>query len=315
MKCKLERLKGIDVPNSINFIEQGDKLIIRMPKEAILDNMQENRSAFEAWALLGKSKGYSNVKLEIEENINYEKIEKRGHFNRFLYRVKCFNEIIKWFEISEKLNGYVKNFEEELEKNTLFYNVPNDVEVESKGLNSKGKPTESAIECEFANNVDLTNKILGIKVKKYYQQMPVGLFKEKISNNTRLFTGGKSAIDFWGISGNTLNIIELKVGNNKKLGVISEIFFYTCIMRDFHIKDNFAKPSNYKKVGRGFDKIKNIKKVNGIILTEEKHTRIDEVYNELRESLKNEKTISFEKDIKEYKYALKEKNKIKILKK
>lgn len=315
MKCKLERLKGIDVPNSINFIEQGNKLIIRMPKEAILDNMQENRSAFEAWALLGKSKGYSNVKLEIEENINYEKIEKRGHFNRFLYRVKCFNEIIKWFEISEKLNGYVKNFEEELEKNTLFYNVPNDVEVESKGLNSKGKPTESAIECEFANNVDLTNKILGIKVKKYYQQMPVGLFKEKISNNTRLFTGGKSAIDFWGISGNTLNIIELKVGNNKKLGVISEIFFYTCIMRDFHIKDNFAKPSNYKKVGRGFDIIKNIKKVNGIILTEEKHTRIDEVYNELRESLKNEKTISFEKDIKEYKYALKEKNKIKILKK
>ena len=37
MKCKLERLKGIDVPNSINFIEQGNKLIIRMPKEAIID--------------------------------------------------------------------------------------------------------------------------------------------------------------------------------------------------------------------------------------------------------------------------------------
>ena len=84
MKCKLDRLKGIDIPKSIIFTEKDNKLIITMNSSCINANMQENRAAFEAWALLGKAKGYNEVilKLNIDDTIKCD-----GHYNRFLYRV------------------------------------------------------------------------------------------------------------------------------------------------------------------------------------------------------------------------------------
>ena len=84
MKCKLAKLKDINIPKSIKFTEKDNQLILTMNSSCINANMQENRAAFEAWALLGKAREYNEVilNLDIDDNIKSD-----GHYNRFLYRV------------------------------------------------------------------------------------------------------------------------------------------------------------------------------------------------------------------------------------
>ena len=82
MKCELERLKKIDIPKNMIFTEKDNNLILTMNSSCINANMQENRAAFEAWALLGKAKGYKKVVLDV--NIHKD-IKCNAHYNRFLY--------------------------------------------------------------------------------------------------------------------------------------------------------------------------------------------------------------------------------------
>lgn len=55
------------------------------------------------------------------------------------------------------------------------------------------------------------------------RQLPVSLFDATKSNTTGVFTGGKSAIDFWAVDGDTINVYELK-SDNPMVGIITEIF-------------------------------------------------------------------------------------------
>jgi hypothetical protein len=76
-------------------------------------------------------------------------------------------------------------------------------------------------------------KLLDLNADSYYPQLPVCLFFNKQPyGKYSIFTGKRSAIDFWTVTSKTLNIIELKKGDNTKIGVLSELFFYTCFTRD-----------------------------------------------------------------------------------
>ena len=292
MKCKLERLKGIDIPKSIIFTEKDNKLILTMNSSCINANMQKDRAAFEAWALLGKAKGYNEVilKLNIDDTIKCD-----GHYNRFLYRVYCFNELFDWFVMSKELEERAKEFYNKYFKNNdLIYNIP--VNNEEK----EPKHSEAKLEIFLANHTQKANEKLGLNVNCFYHQLPVGTFYEKKSRNTRLFTGSKSAIDLWGIEGNTLNVIELKVKDNKSLGVLSELFFYVCLMRDFHIEPKKAKPAQEKSADlRGFDILRKqkIKMINGIILTEQVHPQLEYAFEEIKKCNQKDKRINSDKFI------------------
>lgn len=299
MFCNFEKLKGINIPRDIEFEESKDKatLILTMKHVGIVGNMQDDHSAFEAWALLGKAKKYEKIKLNIE-SLNIEKKE-LGHYNRFLYRVKCFNELFDWFYISEELEKRINEFKNTyLNRKTLIYNVPT---KSSKSSKASDKISEHVMENFFITHKDITNEKLGINAQEYFSQLPVGLFYEEKKDNNRIFTGKKSAIDFWSITDNILNIIELKIGDNNGLGVLSEIFFYTCLMRDIYIK-KIAQPSNHKNNVRGFDKLMNtnIKQIRAFILLEEKHPHLDLAYNEIRKVSNSCKEIIFAENIIEY---------------
>lgn len=291
MKSNLTKLKGIDVPQSIEFKEENEILKLTLNSSCINANMQENRAAFEAWALLGKAKGYKKVILDLNIDKN---IESNGHYNRFLYRAYCFNEIFDWFDMSKELSKKVQEFYNKYFKNnTLEYNIPaNNEELEPKH-------PEAKLEIYLAKHPDKTNEKLDLNTNGFYHQLPVGTFYGKKSRDTRLFTGGKSAIDLWGIEENTLNIIELKVKNNKSLGVLSELFFYVCLMRDFHIK-KIAQPSPHEGTDlRGFNILKNAKisRINGIILTEQVHPQLKDTFEELKKCSQKDNSISFDKII------------------
>ena len=55
----------------------------------------------------------------------------------------------------------------------------------------------------------------------------------RVAKSTSYFTGGPSAIDLWGIAGDKgLFLFELKKAENKKLGALAELFFYSMVMND-----------------------------------------------------------------------------------
>ena len=65
--------------------------------------------------------GYNEVilKLNIDDTIKCD-----GHYNRFLYRVYCFNELFDWFVMSKELEERAKKFYNKYFKNNdLIYNL------------------------------------------------------------------------------------------------------------------------------------------------------------------------------------------------
>ena len=302
--CKLSKMEGITIPVNIKFTESCNKEIINLEMNyaGIINDMQKDAAAFEAWSLLGKARGYKKVFLDLDKNCSEEKIVKENkleHYNRFLYRVMCFKKLFTWFEISDELQNRVNNFYNKyLNNKKLAHNVPNVPKEKSNSTRITKNISENDMENFFEKNTKETNKVLGIESKQYFSQLPVGLFFDKKPyGKHRIFTGGKSAIDLWSITDNVLNIIELKIKTNTRIGVLSEIFFYTCFARDVFMKN--IKPFNETDI-RGFDKIKDIKKVRAYILIEKGHKHLEEAYKELIKVNKKDNRIEFANEIKIY---------------
>lgn len=227
-------------------------------------NMQDAAAAFEAWALfLHVHAQYENTQLGLQEGVILpswpeeqlflpgckgkaadEDRAAYGHYNRFLYRVMKFEEQYSWFKIADaKLKESVRRFETGFHKYSFCNNIP------TKSANPP-KNWEGRVEKAFAedHNASLYLKkqtdAKGVDVGKIYRQLPVGLFLEKKSKATQIFTASHSAIDLWGISedGTKLAVYELKT-RNKMLGIITELMFYANYMRDMFVEcANSCKP-------------------------------------------------------------------------
>ncbi len=300
---------SVKFPSGLKIKEHDKKVVLMLSDKAIgvckdsnsCLNMQNNEAAFEGWAFLvyvhyAKEKGYT-IELSLiddDKNNTYEQIEKvynsrkiykytgfRLHHNRFLYRALRFSQQYKeWFALSDRLKPYVKDFENFLSKNeegfTGFYNnIPNG-KKESKDFLYAYKIHENDIEDIFADPNWQQNQG-AMFCKKYggplYRQLPVCLFEgAEVINKKAIFTGKKSAIDLWSCNNGDINVFELKF-NNKMIGIITELFFYTNFLRDMfcrgrEINFNCQKlPSDSKDV-RGYKLIEkaNFTNVNGYML-------------------------------------------------
>jgi hypothetical protein len=94
--------------------------------------------------------------------------------------------------------------------------------------------SERDIECYLANDSKARKLLLGaFDLRSIDRQLPVGVFDGEPRNEVRIFTAGTSAIDLVAIDQKrSLWIFELKKKNNIKVGVLSEMFFYSMVMRD-----------------------------------------------------------------------------------
>ena len=288
-------------PRDITIAYNDSKHILTMtllPKAVGLGkgdavNMQDNAAAFEAWCFIIKAKTSIDdlkIKLDVEGLTSdmYDKdIPSTGHFGRFLYRILKFKEQYgTWFFLSDKLEDMRKNFADFLSSGKFVNNEPSkEAEDDEDALG-----TEGYVEKRFCDDDSLGKLILGFKGKNVVmnRQLPVGLFKDEKSDATAVFTGKKSAIDFWLLYNNELNIYELKA-KNKMVGILTEIFFYSNYMRDVYWHKSLeTKPNvricNTQKTDRSYNKlcngIKNITKITGCILADEFHPLItDAVIN------------------------------------
>lgn len=289
-------------------------------------NMQDNDACFEGWAVALKAKNKDlKIILKVESGLHDFKIEEdgtvkdslpafdhtkhSGHYGRFLYRaLRFFEQYKSWFSLEESLDRVVTKFKDNyLENKSVF--LCNNVPDKEAGKNGKIECYIEALMAEtgkeaFLNSLKKAKNEEDINPKQQvYRQLPVGLFSGSVDDNRKVFTGGASAIDLWTLKDDALQVVELKA-DNKMVGIITEIFFYSNYMYDLLINEKFrsTKPNfnNGDSNNRGYDTLyikainKEIKKIEGFMLANEYHPLITpDVLDVLNAGSKNDEIQYF----------------------
>lgn len=231
------RVSGADLPRDINFSVKNRVLRVFIKNAA--QDMQNDSAAFEGWLLILKSWLSDEIEyVEFDFEAREDLIYKYGypeacHYNRFLYRIYNMSRIFpKWFFISESKRDTVFEFVQWIKSNTFVLNHSLRERVDVIETTKMERQIESWF--VFHEGKELLSKRWNIDENKLFNQLPTGVFIEKITRENAVFSRGASAIDMWGIDkdGQTLHLIELKCRDNKGLGVIGEMLFYTSLIYD-----------------------------------------------------------------------------------
>lgn len=246
-------------------------------KNPVCENMQEDNAAFEGWAICLKSWLANISKVVLSWDVPTVATLNRGpgrlHYNRFCYRVMRFREAYpEWFCVSDENKNEIIRFS--MEFNEIRNNAYSDKPKHKPSHNRFGETDmEHAMANEF-NSVMMSEFNLDF----IDRQFPVGLKKK----DQQFFTGGLSAIDLWGAKDDELSVIELKYipktgGRNIKVGIISELFLYSCVMRDI-AKGVIGEPSApviKDTEGMLYKNANKYRKINAYMLANEYHPLIE----------------------------------------
>ena len=284
------------LPSSYGYTYKKDekKLILLVKNKGLTANMQDNEAAFESWAIALKY----YLKEYIETiTIDWERDFSNGedgflHYNRFVYRLAKFVQTYSWARSAKTIPAI---------PTMLCCNVGTE-EAASADKHSLGD--EGWLECKYVEEHSMDYDVIN-------HQFPVGLFHEKVSRTTHYTTGQKSAIDIWAIKDDCLSIFELKKPENKLLGIISELMFYTNIVDDIlSHRIMYEEESKNVKLAvegdiRGFKKFHevyekgSINKIESIFLADNLHPLLsDELIDFINDSPRwKYKNISFKHKI------------------
>lgn len=215
------------LPTNLGMEISGNHLYINLKGKGVVANMQTDESAFEGWCIVLKAAipQIEQVILNWEDPIYHIEKEtaQKAHYMRFLMRVSNFRYAYTWFHVSDCRCGEVNEMKKILDSKELVVNYPN------KGCNSK-------IDKEKKPEAHLERKLVSLWRKECPvtdEQLPVGLFRNGVvSKATTLTPRGASQIDLWQLDGNTMRVYELKVKGNESIGIISELMFYVCTIRN-----------------------------------------------------------------------------------
>ena len=252
---------------------EGKKVILN----ATCNNMQSDNAAFEGWAICLKAwlpEYVENVVLKWDapdkEDGKSMTLNNKQHYRRFLYRVLCFSQQYSWFSIDANNKQSVIDFNYEL------YDLQNNNYSEKPKLKgSVDVLSETSVEYLLATRfADSMKECFGLD--NIDRQFPVGVK----SQGKQFFTGGMSAIDLWGMKDNILTIIELKYNGgktkNKKVGIISELFMYSNIMRDI-ISGRIIRPASTPNQNEDdfYERHQTFSELKCFMLSDEYHPLVD----------------------------------------
>ena len=97
-----------ELPSKIDVSVKDDTLYIIIDADGVLQNMQNDASAFEGWVFCIKSFiptithviiDWDNPVFSLDEKVQ---ANQRKHFNRFLLRVVWFAEDYSWATVAER---------------------------------------------------------------------------------------------------------------------------------------------------------------------------------------------------------------------
>ena len=278
------------LPSSIAFSFEGDNIRLMLSENAVTDNMQKDRSAFEGWALVIYgilSSAGINCTITIDIENDFDKIGENNlrHYNRFLYRIMKFAEQYRFVNLSERLGELSGRFYYDGDYH-FFDNSQLCINRPTKIAEDKGTP-ESSAEINFNENpselIKETERIFNMKMgSEIERQLPVGIYYGSKKYGNEVFTDRASAIDLWGLSEDckTMCVYELKAKDNAAVGIISELFFYANLMLDVYGENkNFGICEYDGKDFRGYNKLlalqdNPIEGINAIFLVQKMHPLI-----------------------------------------
>ena len=206
-----------DIPSTFGYSynKRVKDLTLLVKVKGLQANMQDDEAAFDSWAIAIKyylNEDVKTITIDWERNFS-EGEDGYFHFNRFVYRLAKFVQTYSWARSAKPIPAI---------PTILYCNISR---TEAANIDEHSQESEGWLECKYVMNHSKEYDIMN-------HQFPVGIFHGKVSRETHYTTGGKSAIDIWAIRENCLMIFELKKPDNKPLGIISELMFYTNIMDD-----------------------------------------------------------------------------------
>lgn len=271
-KEKIKEIIGSSLPSNIDFSFSNSVLGVVLNRKSVFGNMQEDSSAFEGWILCIKS-GLENKNYPVKKvNIKFCDGFQMGNSpkeKQFCYRLrKC-----------------CQNYAWEIPDNKVIHD--NFLSLKEAVLTC---PKNDAARIEVAQNAEARLERIYIEVQKkkgkvVNQQLPIGLFKDSVSEVNRLTL--TSFLDMWEVEEDFMKVYELKAKGNTKVGIISELLYYINMVSDilnghFHFE---SKNRDYRGVGTLKESVGRIKHLQGIFLTDSLHPLISGNKKKLAEAM------------------------------
>jgi hypothetical protein len=238
-------------------------VLLTLSANAVLANMQTDKAAFEGWAL--------SLRLWCDEPIvilDWVVPETdSGHYQRFLYRVTQFRSLFPhWFDVADETKLAASRVLDA--NNKLVLNTASKARsITHDGV--KAPRPEEKLELQLVSDPAFAARF---GLRRLDRQFPVGLYNGRVSHEAAVFTGGKSAIDIVGVSDKAFWLFELKAGDNAPMGALTELLFYTSLIRDAagaSPKLRFADAPNAMVVRP--DDVRHASAINAVLLTQATH--------------------------------------------
>jgi len=265
---------SIKMPSSLTMSIEDGCLTINIPSKELVQNMQTDSAAFEGWALVLKNWIKDINKVIIKWDCLFDKnLTEKQHYQRFLYRAKRFSDAYSWVNIHFDNQSCLDNLIiDSCDK--IVLNAPS--KPRSRNFDVKknwGDYSESQLEKFILSNEEVQKRFYkAFNLRHADNQLPVGVFNGEVRISNKIFTGGKSAIDIWGINKeNSFCIFELKKPGNRKIGALSEMLFYSFIIQDI-INGKFSFFSKHPFL----KEVKECKKVKCYLLAPHTHPLINQ---------------------------------------
>ena len=279
-----------ELPSKLDVSIIDNTLYITIDAEGVLQNMQNDASAFEGWIFCIKSliSAIDKTIIDWEKPAfsSEEKIYKsqKKHYNRFWVRVIWFIENYSWAAVANNKEEEICDFNRSLKQLTLNYPLQKSKDKSRKSDTDQKMKYEAMLETaiyQYLSKTGFSN-----------HQLPMGLFDRTVSLNTAITPGGASQADLWKIENGDFTVYELKDcinTDNTHVGIITELMFYANVLyrllitQDIHYPSDTEALRNSKrdKATRGIEHIldaiyhHSITNIKAVLLTDRLHPLIE----------------------------------------
>lgn len=272
VKKKIPSSKHIKIPRDIDFNLNDDELELFLNETAVVQNMQNNASAFESWAICLRAMfpGIKTVLIDWTIPKSFADIKEKQHFHRLKLRAAFFKNSYPWVKIGDRTLDMLGK------ENWLFFRSQPVINYpQSKSKQPKKSNSEADIETRL---VDKWEKEVPITD----HQLPVGLFRQEVKEENAYTPAGPSGVDIWQLEDDVLRIFELKKPGAKVIGIISELMYYANVMHELlagkikYPEDIHDLDANYRHIKELVDAIesKKISKIEAVMAAPNLHPLI-----------------------------------------
>ena len=290
LKALKNKVYYAELPSKMDVCLNNNTLHIIIGADGVLQNMQNDASAFEGWVFCIKSffSNITNVIIDWEEPVLSleEKVQanQRKHFNRFLLRVVWFIENYPWATVAESKKETIEMFGRRISQLTLNFPLQDSKDKSEKGDNDRAMKYEAMLETavyQYLSTLGNAN-----------HQLPMGIFDGAVSKATAITPGGASQADLWRIDNDMFCVYELKDcinSDNTHVGIITELMFYANVLHRLLITNEIQYPheadkfrtGKREKASRGLELIldaiqaHSITHIKALLLTDRLHPLIE----------------------------------------